>query len=154
MGELERQGHSAAITVFRNFCNGREKHHGLSNKVKLNMMSYIEEVRVQRGQRVQHEGEMMWEGEYYDWARGSKAGFLTRQEAEKNWREWEQDPSVASDTDGPRGYKRLWIRTRDVIMKYQDLNKRLGIRGEDKMGKNTTAATLDSKMSVALSGGV
>ena len=56
MGVLERQDPSVAITVFRNFCKARDKRQGVGNKVKLNLLSYLEEVRVQRGQRVQHEG--------------------------------------------------------------------------------------------------
>ena len=59
---------------------------------------------------------MMWEGEYMEFAKTAKAGYLSKQESEHNWSTWLADMAVVRDNDGPRGYLRLWVKTKDSIM--------------------------------------
>ena len=65
-----------------------------------------------------------------------------------------EDESIATDNDGPRGYKRLWVKTKDVIMKYENLAERARVEGSSKMSKDATAEQISSKMKLAVSGGV
>jgi hypothetical protein len=79
------------------------------------IVSIKEYILACEGTRLSAEHKMMWEGEYYEWAKGASAGFLSQSEAENNWKTWIADDKVAKDTNGPRDYKRVEIKIADKV---------------------------------------
>ena len=66
---------------------------------------------------------MLWEGACLEWAKGAKAGLLRATAAKTNWAPWEREMTVARDSEGPRGYLRLSVKTKDNVINFQDIFK-------------------------------
>eukprot|EP00969_Alexandrium_andersonii_P301567 13331405-Alexandrium_andersonii.AAC.1 len=60
--------------MFRSFLKAREKATKAGDKVKFNIIAFKTEYKSREGTTKGNEGEMMWEGEYYEWAKTAKAG--------------------------------------------------------------------------------
>ena len=95
---LEQKDPNLVRQAFLRFCKERDAGQKLAQRTqnKLKVMTYVEEVIAQHGRRVQHEGEMLWEGEWLEFAKTPNMGFLSRQEAEAKWHVLAEDagPSV------------------------------------------------------------
>ncbi|CAE7371654.1 unnamed protein product, partial [Symbiodinium microadriaticum] len=66
----------------------------------------------------------MWEAEFYAHCETAKMGYLSREEAKQLWQTYLEEADRgdrATDDDGPRGNKRVWVKTRDQGEKYSDL---------------------------------
>ena len=105
---------------FKAFCKNREQSKKDHKRQVFNLGKFIESWRSTRGLRSEHQGEMMWEGEYFEFAQTAKAGFLTKPEREASWAAWLKDVKVPKDEAGPRGYRRVWVRTKDLVSTYED----------------------------------
>ena len=88
---------------------------------------------------------MMWQGEWLEEARKTKYGNLTREEAEALWEKWLKDDKVPRDDKGPRGFIRLWVKTRDQISYFDELSKQKSLNAEEKLGKNPGEAALNAR---------
>ena len=79
-------------------------------------------------------GEYMWEQEFYEVAGAAKMGFLSKAESQKQWQEMEAASWRPRDHEGPRGFLRLWIKTKDQAEFYNDVSsaKRLQIQEASK----------------------
>lgn len=84
-------------------------------KKKFSLATFIEKTVATSGLRSVAQGEMMWEGQYHEWAKTAAAGFLTRSEADCNWQKWTDDPLVLRDELGPRGCLRCYVKTADLV---------------------------------------
>ena len=67
------------------------------------------------GQRKEEIGEMMWEAEWYEFAKTAKAGYLSKVEAEAGWQAWMDDAEHPKDENGPRGYIRCLVKVKDIM---------------------------------------
>lgn len=66
--------------------------------------------------------------------------------AKTNWASWMADPSVPRDKDGPRGFLRLWVKTRDKISLYQDVSKSQEFSKSQKLGKKASQEEIEAKI--------
>ena len=72
------------------------------------------------GTRVEREGEMMWHGEFLEFCRTAKMGWLTPEESEAKWQALVQDPKTKRDRDGPRGFLRVRVPVRDTVNQFDE----------------------------------
>eukprot|EP00971_Amphidinium_carterae_P195286 3875095-Amphidinium_carterae.1 len=112
-------------------------------KLKFSINEFIVEYKARVGSRAQEEGEMMWEGEYYEFARSIKMGSLSRAESEQNWKSYLEDPSIPKDWKGPGGYQRVWTKVRDTLSKFSETSEDKSLRIEEKLGNALKEQTLD-----------
>ena len=132
--------------LLKSFAKERERCAKTGERLKFSLSSFKLAYKSETGLRTSEEGEMMWEGEFYEFAKSAKMGFLSKQEAEAMWSQWEADKDHPRDKDGPRNYLRLYVKVRDVVSKYQDISKKKEVEREERLGKNPSAATLESRM--------
>jgi hypothetical protein len=124
--------------MFRAFIKERELRANAMAHIKWSVAEYIEEYRSSTGSRIEHVGEFMCEGEYMDWAKKAKAGFLSEKERKANWRMWEKDLTVPRDNDGPENSVRLWVRTADQMTRFGEIAKNKFLQRTEKMNKNVS----------------
>lgn len=132
--------------LLRSFSKTREEASRLSQKIKFSLVTFREEYKSRSGVMNNAEAEMMWEGEYFEYAKTAKAGFLSEAEMKANWQAWLADPEHPRDNDGPRGFLRLAVRTKDKIVDYSDMSKERTLSREEKMAKNSTHEQLKAKL--------
>ena len=118
--------------MFKAFIKDREQRLNASAHIKWSISEYIEELRSSRGCRLEHVGEFMWEGEYKEWAQTAKAGKLTLQERNANWKKWENGLTVPRDNDGPHKNLRLWVRTADRMTQFEEISKNKSLLRREK----------------------
>lgn len=137
--------------VVKAFLRSRESARKTENKTKFAFMSFIRTFRASTGTRREEDGEMMWEGEYIQWAKTAKAGFLSQAEAEAKWKKMVDDPDWPSDNDGPRGFKRVLVNTVTRVTHYDDVSKTQELKQEQKLGKNMSEEQLNAKLQQVMS---
>ena len=74
MKRTDQTGHKKLLKVFTGKLEAAKKTH---DKLNFGVKEFIERWIASRGQRAQLEGEMMWEGEYMEFAKAAKAGYLS-----------------------------------------------------------------------------
>ena len=139
----DEKQHDALVKAF---VKHRDKMTNVGKTNDFSIKSFMLEYRARSGARKESVGEMMWEGEYYEFAKTAKAGYLSKAEAEANWAKWSADADWPSDSAGPRGYKRLWVATRDVLTNFDEVSKDRVLRKEEKLGKNVSEETMETRM--------
>ena len=115
-------------------------------RTNFSFTAYRESYIARAGTRTEHVGEMMWRGEYIEFAKGAKLGYLTEQEASLRWDEMLTDKTLKRDEDGPRGNIRLWIKTKDQIIGYTDAAKQRQVEQEEKMTKRAKPEQIQNKL--------
>ena len=65
----------------------------------------------------------MWEGQWLEAARTAAHGFLTQEEAQTEWKEWEADDTIKKDDLGPRGHRGIAVPTRTKLAEYEDVGR-------------------------------
>ena len=65
--------------------------------------------------------QMMWEGEWMEFAKSAEAGYLSRAEAEQRWEDMKTADNVARDHRGPRGFLRCGIKVRDLLTQSEEV---------------------------------
>ena len=143
MAESDGKLHAA---ILKQYAKDRDRAKKAALRLKFSIQTFVVEYRSRVGQYVAEEGEFMWEGEFYEFAKTAKMGFRTRAESEKMWQEFLDDASLPKDFAGPRGYRRVWIKTRDVLHRYADTSQDKLLRKEERLGKNPKQAVVDSRM--------
>ena len=143
----DRLGYKKFMAKFRKMKEAAQR---TNEKVNFSVREFFEIYKATRGSRKQGIGELMWEGEYYEFAKTAKAGYLTRAEAEHNWKAWLADDTVLKDMGGPRGYQRCWVKTSDQVVGYEDFSHERGIHSGQKLNKGITTEQMRAKMDSAL----
>ena len=143
----DSKGHSNLI---KSFAKERERVRRIGSRVKFQIKTFIMEWKSRRGVRKEDLGEMMWEGEFFEYGKSAAGGFKTREELEKEWQRMLADARHPRDTDGPRGYTRCWVRTKTTIAKFAEVSLDKGFRQEEKMSKNASADAINQRRSWAL----
>lgn len=117
--ELEKMqaesGEKEYRALFKAYSKAREKSRRDGSKLKFNIATFRIEHKSRSGSLREAIGEMMWEGEYYEFAKTAKAGFLSEAEMKENWQRWLRDESVPRDNNGPRNYLRLFVLCNGAI---------------------------------------
>eukprot|EP00971_Amphidinium_carterae_P331370 6464881-Amphidinium_carterae.2 len=151
--ELKKENEKAFHAVLRAYQKERDRSRRQSSKIKFAVQTYMTEMRSSHGVYAAAEGEMMWEGEYLEYAKSAKMGFRSRSEAEGLWSSYVEDPSVPRDQKGPRGVMRLWIKTRDVINRYASTSEDRVLQKAERLGKNPKEATLQARQKMVMGAG-
>ena len=92
----------------------------------------------------------MWEGEYLEWSKTAKAGYLSETEAKATWASFKKDQTVAKDSFGPRGWLRCSIKVKDVTQAFTEASRDDTVRSESKLSKNLTDEQLQQKVGIIL----
>ena len=138
MKDLESKDPKQAKSMFKAFAKHRAKEDKEASSMKFSIFGYMQEWQASEGRRIEAQHEMMWEGEFLEFAKTAKAGFLSRQEAEGLWKEYETAGNVSRDMKGPRGYLRCAIKVKDVLNQFEEVKRSQTAKREAKFGKNTT----------------
>ena len=72
------------------------------------------------GTRIERQGEMMWHGEFLEFCRTAKMGWLTPEESEARWQELVNDKQSKQDRGGPRGFLRVRVPVRDMVTQFDE----------------------------------
>ena len=114
-------------------------------KINFSVKNVIERTSSESGTKLKVGAKMMWQGEYFEWAKTAAAGFLSDTEMKANWARWDADPSHPSDHDGPRGYKQLAVPNFDKrIEDFNLVKKAKELEFQAKLGKDVTEERLAS----------
>ena len=146
IAQLQRDDPKQHTALLKAFVKEREASKKAGDKIKFSIKTFRISYQSRDGVRGEEVGEMMWEGEYFEFAKTAKAGFLSSEEATANWQKWKNDPEVARDNAGPRGYLRLYVKTGDKVIKFQEVGEQKELTQEEKLGKKASAATLENRM--------
>ena len=95
-------------------------------------MEFVKTWQATKGLRKAAEGELMWQREWFEFAATTKCGNLTEEEATFMWTTWKNNPKHPRDMAGPRGYLRLWVKTKDTLTMYEDVCKAQQFRQVEK----------------------
>ena len=133
--DLRDKDPPAFAELQRSFNKSREEARKSAKKMKFNIGTFIKEYEKKMGFRDSRLGEMMWQKEFEEFAATAKMGFLTKEEADLTWKEMQKDSWRPRDHRGPRGYFRMWIKTKDVGELYNDVNAGFRYQVEEQMKK-------------------
>ena len=64
---------------------------------------------------------------------------MSKVEAQRSWDQWETDLSIARDMDGPREFLRLAIRTRSLIVNFEEISFLRSFTQQEQLSKNECA---------------
>ena len=79
------------LNAYWDAIGGRKKWINKTPKgVTWSVLSYMEEIRAVSRNIVRHGGKMMWEEEFYEWARSTEGGRLSDPEMRCIWSDWTQ----------------------------------------------------------------
>ena len=146
LDKLKTENPKEHEAVTKAFCKAREQAKKSASKLIFSIKTFRMTYRSSSGVRKEEQGEMMWEGEYMEFAQTAKAGFLTKAEAEANWARFLVDDDVEKDKFGPRNFKRCWVKVRDSITRFDEVAKDKELSQEEKLGKKTTAEQMRTKL--------
>lgn len=146
LSKMEEQDPKQHAALLKAFTKERESAKKSGDKIKFSIMGFKISYQSRKGVRGEAEGEMMWEGEYKEFAKAAKPGFLSEAEADANWTGWLNDKTVARDNKGPRNYLRLFVKVRDKVTEFEEMAKQKSLDKEEKLGKNASEAVLDNRM--------
>ena len=117
------------------------------SKINFSCLSFIREWEKREGFKDSELGEFMWEGEFMEFAQTAKMGFLSKPEREKLWQDMLEESWRPRDKLGPRGYLRLWVKTKDQGERYSDISASKKLQLQEHTKKPTEKA-IRSKMEV------
>ena len=146
LAQMQREDPKQHTALLKAFVKERESAKKAGDKIKFSIKTFRVAYQSRDGVRGEEVGDMMWEGEYLEFAKTTKAGFLSSEEASANWQKWKEDGSVSRDNNGPRGYLRLYVKTGDKVIKFQEVGEQKELVQEEKLGKKPSEATLDNRM--------
>ena len=138
--DLKKKEPKVYAELFKGFRKKRLQEKKEGKKVKFGIAAFITEYRKANGTRLSAIGEMMWEEEYILWAKGPKAGFLTREQAEANWLVFIDEAAAGkrrTDQEGPRGFQRVFVKTTDQGEDYEDVSKSRALQRVETIKKPT-----------------
>jgi len=107
------------------------------------LLVYKEMIITRMTQQSMCKKKLMWEREYFAFAKKPKGGELTKSEMEANWAAWLADPSIARDFEGPRGSVRLLVKTGDFVNSLDELTKQKELEVELSKKKNASQADFE-----------
>ena len=133
-------------SLLKKYKKTREMAAKSSSKVKFSVTNFIAEYRTKRGARSEALGEMVWEQEWLEMAATVKYGYMTREEAQAEWRAWLADDKVPKDNKGPRGFIRVWVKTKDQLSRFAETSRDQVLSKLESLGKNCKAETFDARV--------
>ena len=114
--------------------------------------TYIETLEAATGTRNEDKKKLMWEGEYLEFAKSAKGGYLSSAEAGSNWEAWKANPSHPRDNKGSRGFLRLLVTKGSYCSDYSDFSKRNILESREKGKKELASKDWDMMKRRLLSG--
>ena len=110
------------------------------------MLTYLEVVVASSAVITEEIGKIMYFRQYVAFAETFDGGKMTEVQARHQWSIWEQqiaDPSSTwppSDTKGPDGEKRIWVKTEDIMKFQSKLERRKEAQAKMSESKNASEA--------------
>lgn len=144
--KMETEEPKMYSALLKSFAKERDTAKKAGEKLKFSVTQFKISYQSREGVQAAGLGEMMWEGEYKEFAKTAKAGYLSDAEATANWNAWLADPDHPRDRDGPRNYLRLLIKVKDQVKNFQEAARQKELTKEEKLGKNASQATLDTRL--------
>ena len=149
LAEVKKADPKAYQCVAKNF-----QKHMAANKVQDNfcVATWKRRIVARRDLRGSKRRKMMWEKEFYDFKATTAEGNMTKEEAEKKWKELEQTPGIKTDNSGPYGYKRLSVVIGDFDSDYEDLGEEDEVEATVSQRRNADQNALNGMVQRAMSG--
>lgn len=138
--------------LLKDFIKKREVSSKSGDKLRFSIQSFKISFQSREGERKENEGEMMWEQEYLEWAKTAKAGYLSPKEAQENWDMWKANPEWPRDENGPRGFLRLYVHTKDKLIGFAEVAKQKEYTKEEKLGKNASKEQIEARLRFVVGG--
>ncbi|CAL1149504.1 unnamed protein product [Cladocopium goreaui] len=153
MKNLEEKDPNTFKDILKEYCRERATAAQNHRKVKFNITEYKEGIVARSGDRKEVIREMMWEGQWMEAAKTAAHGFLTTEEAQSKWKQWEADPAIKKDDNGPRGFQRIAVPTRTELAEYEDVGRQRELMQAERISRNAKAETLTARAEMVLSEG-
>ncbi|CAE7825398.1 SHE10 [Symbiodinium sp. CCMP2456] len=144
--EMEKNDPKQHGALVKAFLKEREATKRGGKRLRFCIHTFTVKYKSQVGTRGEAEGEMMWEGEWLEEAQRAKHGFLSLQEARDMWAKWEKDEKHPRDREGPRNYLRLFVKTKDKIIQYNDISREKELAKGANLGKKPSQSVVDASM--------
>ena len=77
---------------------------------------------------------------------------MTDAEARSMWERMLHDDDLGKDNDGPRGFRRVAVKVRDILTQYEEISRSQVARREEKLGKKATEEDLAKRLRMVFSG--
>ena len=133
--DLRDKDPQAFAELQKAFSKTREDNRKLNRKMKFNVATFIKDYEKRKGFRDSRLGEMMWLQEWLEFAAAAKCGYLTKEEAKLEWDKMLAETWRPQDDAGPRGFKRVWIKTKDQGEVYSDVSSGIRFQQEEHLKK-------------------
>ena len=113
--KLRTEDPAAFNEIFRKFIQARVNARKTGSRINFTLISFVLEWEQRKATKESEQGEFMWEGEWLEFAATAKCGYMTKEEARLEWKKMLQEEWRPSDENGPKGFTRLWVKTKDVV---------------------------------------
>ena len=151
VAEIEKMSSADQMAMMREFMKERQKCAQVSKRVKFNFMSFTKSMQSRQGDRSENLKEMMWKGQWFEEAAKAAHGYLTREEADAKWKEWEKDSTIKKDNLGPKGFQRLAVPVKTLLAEFNELASQKELRQEERIGSKATAEAIGARARMVLS---
>ena len=84
------------------------------------------------------ECKMMWEREWLEKAQTTEFGNFTKEEAQRQWQVWLDNPDWPKDNDGPRGFRQCEVPIGKFRRRYDELKSGRELTGIEKNKKKAS----------------
>ena len=154
MKDLESESPQTFKDVLKGFLKERTRAAAADGKIKFSMTAFKKSLQGRSGDRREDEKVMMWEGQWLEEARKAAHGFLTKEEAEAKWAGWLADETVRKDNLGPRGYMRVAVPTRTVVLDFDEVAEQRELTQSERLPRGAKADTLEARKRMVVAGNV
>ena len=117
-------------------------------KIKFNMTTYKEKTVHSVGTRREGRRRMMFEEQYYAWARTAEGGSLSRQQAEKEWKDMKLDPNVPREGDEEADDFKMGIKICTDLIDYDDHSKLRELEQQARINNKLSQEQLEQKTNI------
>eukprot|EP00439_Symbiodinium_sp_Y106_P021790 s7745_g2.t1 len=146
LSQMERDDPKQHAALMKAYSKERKQTLKSGEKVRFSIAQFKLTYKSSTGIRSAAEGEMMWQGEWFEEAKKAKHGYLSQTEADEMWQKWLSTPTHPRDNHGPRNRLRLWVKVRDVLSYFDEVGRHKELSKEEKLGKNPSQATVEARM--------
>ena len=148
--KLRTESPDADEAMEKAFNKERADQQKAGKKIKFSFVTFVREWQKREGFRGSEIGEFMWEQEYYEFAASAKCGYLSKPEREAAREAMLKEDWRPRDNNGPRGFLRLWIKTKDTGENFSEVSA-AKIFAQQESLKKPTQAQVQSRVQMVFS---
>ena len=134
----------------RDFNKARQNSRKAGSRIKFSITQFVLEWEQKSAVKTGSVGEFMWSGEFRELAATAKFGWMTAEQADKRWEEMEAEEWRPRDNCGPKGFLRLYVRTKDVVESYSETSMKKKLIQQENL-KKPTAEQLETRRQLVFS---